>query len=913
MTSSEDNIILPLDESLGVYLTRIGRGSKTDISIFDRGEFYSLHHDDAIFVANDFLKSPEAIKYLGKDKVPGVAISKLNFEALMRELLLVKQYRVELHAKIGQSWKRVAKGSPGNLSQFEDVLFTNHEMSQSSGVVSLNITASNGCYQVSLVYIDVLLKQLSFCELSDTEQFCTLESILVQISPKEVLFPIPQSNPEYPKLSQLFKRLKVFVISQKPSDHQAEKGKGSLSKLVLKEDGVSAKMSSNTGMMGCVSSLVKYLELFSDESNHNQFEVQEISPHLYMRIDGAAFSGLNVMPSHPSEPVFSSLWGLLNHCFTPQGQRLLSSWLKQPLLDSNKITERHDVVEALVEDSQLRQNLSVALKRIPDFYRIAKKVQRGKGTLQDCYKLYMAIKQIPLLLDAFCKYSGPFETTLNCLFITSLREYEQDFATYSELVETTVDLDKCDLGEFVIKHSFDEDLGELRSQLDSLEEQIDVEFNRIARLLNAEKGKGIKLDNSSVHGHCCRVTRKDEKGLRNHNSLQILQTKKDGVSFTSSALKSLSSEFKTTQKNYQEVQSGIVQEVLKVAAGYAEPMVSLNHVIAHMDCLLSFSHASVNAPIPFIRPTVLEKGAGVIKLVGSRHPCVEGNDDITFISNDVDLNKAESSFLIITGPNMGGKSTYIRQIGVVSILTQIGCFVPCETAEVSIVSSIYARVGATDSQAKGVSTFMAEMLETSAILSTADSNSLIIIDELGRGTSTYDGFGLAWSISNYIIEKLNCLAVFATHFHEMTNLENVQKAVRNYHVSALVQENALALLYKVTPGPCDQSFGVHVAKLAQFPESVIEKAQSKAAELDQFKFVPDSCLESGDHTDFVGATKMIDDLLNKLNDSYKSGMRGEQLRKILDSFMADNEELVQNNPILSNIVNKTSPKCISGA
>ena len=910
MTSTEENITLPLDESLGVYLSRIGRGSSTEIKIFDRGEFYSLHHDDAIFVANDFLKSPEAIKYLGKDKIPGIAISKLNFEVLMRELLLVKQYRVELHGKEGSGWKRIAKGSPGNVSQFEDILFTNHEMSQSTGVVSLNFTFSEGCYKVSLVYIDVLMKQLSFCELSDTEQFSTLESVLVQISTKEVLFPIPQSNPEYPKLSQMFQRLKIFVISQKSADYQADKGRGSLSKLALTEDGLTAKISSHDGMMGCLASLVKYLELFSDESNHHQFELNEVSPHLYMRLDGAAFSGLNVMPALPTDPVFSSLWGILNHCFTPQGQRLLSNWLKQPLLDCNKIKERHDVVEALVEDSQFRQNLSVALKRIPDFFRIAKKVQRGKGNLQDCYKLYMAIKQIPLILDAFCKYSGPFETTLNCLFITSLREFEQDFVSYSELVETTVDLDKCDLGEYVIKHSFDENLGELRSQLDSLEEQINTEFNRIARLLNAEKGKGIKLDNSATYGHCCRVTRKDEKGLRNNKSLQILQTKKDGVSFTSSDLKTLSADFKNTQKNYEEVQSGIVGEVLKVATGYAEPMVNLNHVIALMDCLLSFSHASVNAPIPYVRPTVLEKGTGLIKLVGSRHPCVEGNDDITFISNDVTLNKADSSFLIITGPNMGGKSTYIRQIGVTSIMVQIGCFVPCEAAEVSVVSSIYARVGATDSQAKGVSTFMAEMLETSAILSTADSDSLIIIDELGRGTSTYDGFGLAWSISNHIIEKLNCLAVFATHFHEMTNLENVQKAVRNYHVSALVQDDALALLYKVTPGPCDQSFGVHVAKLAQFPESVIEKAQIKAAELDQFKFVPETCLERGEHVEFVSATKLIDDLLKELNNSYKSGNRGGELRGIVDTFMSEHEKLIQTNPILSNIVNKTISKAI---
>ena len=904
---AEDNIPLPLDESLAAYLFRLERTTATQIRIFERGDFYSLHHDDAIFVANEFLKSPEAIKYLGPKRVPGVAISRLNFTALMRELLVIRQYRVELHAKTDNGWRRTAKGSPGNLSQFEDILFTNHDMSQSSGILSLHYTSADGTYTINLVYIDVLVKQITFCEIKDTEQFCLLESIVVQLSPKEVVLPSYPNAPEDKKLQQIFERLRMSVVTQKPSVYQADKGTTSLPKMLRAEDGLSAKMQSSDALMGCIASLVKYLDLFSDDSNVNQYEISEIALDLYMRLDGAAFHGLNVMPSSPNQPSFASLWGILNHCSTPQGQRLLSNWLKQPLLDKSKITERLDVVEALVEDSELRQNLAMALKRFPDFFRIVKKVQRNKGSLQDCYKLYMAIKQIPVLLDTLCKYDGDHHTTFNCLFITKLREYEEDFAQFSELVQTTVDLDKCDVGEFVIKHTFDEDLGELRRQLDSLNDDIEVEFNRIARVLNADKGKTIKLDVTSTYGHCFRVTRKDEKGLRQNKSLVILQTKKDGVLFTSNPLKVLSAEFKCTHKSYEDVQMGIVGEVLKVACGYADPLVSVNHLVALLDSLLSFAVASVNAPIPFVRPTILERGTGVVKLVGSRHPCVEANEDVTFISNDVSLNKEDSSFLIITGPNMGGKSTYIRQLGLSCILAQIGCFVPCQSAEISIISSIYARVGATDSQARGVSTFMAEMLDTSAILSTADSDSLIIIDELGRGTSTYDGFGLAWAISNYIIDQVGCLAVFATHFHEMTNLEHVQRAARNYHVSALVENESLALLYKVTAGPCDQSFGIHVAKLAQFPENVIQLAQEKAAELDQFQFVPESCLGAGEHGDFVGANQVIDSLLERLKEGYTKGSRGEQLRGILQEFLSDNAANISNNPILNSLVNKRNP------
>ncbi|PWN32362.1 uncharacterized protein FA14DRAFT_158290 [Meira miltonrushii] len=308
--------------------------------------------------------------------------------------------------------------------------------------------------------------------------------------------------------------------------------------------------------------------------------------------------------------------------------------------------------------------------------------------------------------------------------------------------------------------------------------------------------------------------------------------------------KDLSVDHIDLQNKYSTHQSGLVRQVIMIAAGYCPPLEQFNAIIANLDVIISFAFVSSHAPIPYVRPQIFEMGKNAPMIVKeARHPCLEVQDDLNFIPNDAETVPDESKFLVITGPNMGGKSTYIRSIGIIALVSQAGCFVSCAPgAKVPIFDAILARFGAGDNQTKGVSTFIAEMLETSTILRLATRDSLIIIDELGRGTSTYDGFGLAWSISEFISSKIRSKCLFASHFAETVALADQIKHVQNLHCKvhveprhdsqALEKESEITLLYKVEPGIYDRSYNIHVAELAGFSPSVIKLAKRKADEME---------------------------------------------------------------------------------
>ncbi|CCJ29847.1 unnamed protein product, partial [Pneumocystis jirovecii] len=707
--------------------------------------------------------------------------------------------------------------------------------------LSVNVSVKENQHFVGIAFLDGLTKKLGVTEFIDNELYNNFEFLLVQLNTKEVIIPLNEENKnlELSKVKTVSENAGMIVTEISEQDFKIDNlnydfpcffNEESL-KLLSHIESKIAKSS--------IAALIKYLLYTNNLTDSEKLQLYKYNLSQYMKLDIPALKALSLFPDPTFESNKSmSLFGLLNRCKTAIGSRLLSQWIKQPLMDLIEINKRQLLVEAFSKNLHALQSVQEFLKSFPDVYKLNRKFQKKKATLEEVVRVYQMIIKIPDLINALEGVNDHnYSVLIQELYLSKLKEFNGNLKKYIKLIETTIDFEAMSNHEWIIKSEFDESLTRLLNELNELKDKIYQEHLRVGEELQQDTMKKLKLEQSEIHGWCLRLTRSHAYSIRDKNYIE-LSTLKSGVYFTTLMMRQYSKEYNDILAQYKHQQTELAKEVVEIAgiliyyfrfksmvilASFCPIMEELGMVIGHLDVIISFSDLSSSSVLPYVRP-IISKDSKII-LKESRHPCLEIQTDITFISNDVYLERGVSEFLIITGPNMGGKSTYIRQIGIIVLMAQIGCFVPCEKAEISIFDCILARVGANDTQLKGISTFMAEMLETATILETASSNSLIIIDELGRGTSTADGFGLAWAISEYLISKINAFSLFATHFHEYIN-----------------------------------SF--------VFPESVVKLAKRKASELENSM---STCVEKYTMEDIKNGANILSQIMNewkeKINES----------------------------------------------
>ncbi|XP_053691688.1 DNA mismatch repair protein spellchecker 1 [Sabethes cyaneus] len=814
----------------------------TTVRFFDRSDYYSCHGSDSEFVAKCVFKSTNVVKIMAPagldEELPYVVLSKNNFEGLVRDLLLVRNYRVEVYTNKGpmkssNGWVLEFKGSPGNLTQFEDLLFANNDMVSGSALLALHLKQDGRQKVVGVACVETNERLLSVSEFVDDDFYSELEAMIVILGPKECI--LPTKDFEYARIETMLKRNNVVVTTKKKTEFSLEKNYviQDLNKLLRfskgqQESANSLPETSNTIALAALGVSIRYLELVNDSSNHGQYQLKLLNLNRFVHLDAAAVNALNLFPKrgiNMNLPAFKwhSVLGVLDRCRTPQGHRLMAQWVKQPLRSYNIIKDRHDIVECLVDSACVRSEMhDLHLKRLPDILILVKRLLKKKASLQDIFRLYQVVLRIPKILRLLETLEN---TAIKSIIYNPMKDTLADLKLFKAMVEQILDLEAVGRGEYLIKHTFDDQLKEHKDKMDEIEQKMKRLLSKVAKELGLNEGTSIKLEFVSHLGYHFRISLKDETIIRKNSNFQVLDAIKGGVRFSNEKLTDYNTDFSISREAYQEQQKSIVDEVIRIAIGYVEPCTILNNQIAQVDCFVSFAVAATSAPEPYVRPKMHLEDEGVLKLKRLRHPCLELQEDVNFIANDAEFHKDQTTMYIITGPNMGGKSTYIRSVGVAVLMAHVGSFVPCEKADITIVDSILGRIGANDNLSKGLSTFMVEMVETAGIIRTATDKSLVVIDELGRGTSTYEGCGIAWSIAEYLAKEKKCFALFATHFHEIAEMSETITTVKSCHMEAIADNDNFTLLYQVKPGVMQKSFGIHVARLANFPKDLVTLAQ----------------------------------------------------------------------------------------
>ena len=602
-----------------------------------------------------------------------------------------------------------------------------------------------------------------------------------------------------------------------------------------------------------ISNLLDYIYKYhkNNLAHLNKIEILEISS--YMQLDANTRRNLELHTNIDKKGKENSLFKLIDKADTVMGSRLLNEWLERPLIDKEKIEKRLDLVEYFYLNTDISHKITFYLDDIYDLERIIGKISYQRANARDFISLKTSLRNIP----EFKKYLSKLDNK----DIVSFSKNIPDVSNIYEILDKSIINDPpiviTEGG--IIKEGFNDDLDKLKESSISAEKD----------LINYEKDEKektgiskLKINYNKNNGYSIEVTKANTHLVPDYYIRK--QTLKNQERYTTEKLEELSNLILGSSDKINELEYKIFGEIREFILDNTKKLQYLSKLISIIDSLNSLAKLAIENN--YKKPIITNDNT--IKIKDGRHPVIEKNlKENEFIANDTDIGEDNNLIQIITGPNMAGKSTYMRQMAIIIILAQMGSFVPCQSASISVCDKVFTRIGASDNISKGESTFMLEMNEVSNILKNSTENSFIILDEVGRGTSSDDGLSIAMSLVDYLSKKKRAKTVFATHFHELTILENKLDNVVNLKIDILEEDNNLVFLRKISKGKTDRSYGIEVAKLSGLPDELIENAKIFMDKLDE------------DDRVFKNSTNIVN---NTIDDIYK--IKVDKLKENIDSI-----------------------------
>ena len=783
---------------------------KDCILFYRLGDFYEMFFDDAITASREL-----ELTLTGKDcgqeeRAPMCGVPYHAAETYIARLI-EKGYKVAICEQLEdpKTAKGIVKRGVIRVVTPGTVMETNLlDEKKNNYIMSIY---KNGIYY-GVAVCDLTTGDFRTTQIKEQNNFATLMDEISRYSPAEIIINrmLLASTEEMDKIKE---RFSVYISVLDENHFDADYEDFELKYDIVNEDEQEVKnLKEQILCVAASNGLFRYLQDTQKNDLKYIHKIKLYNTTHYMSLDTSARRNLEITEKLRDKSKKGTLLWVLDKTSTSMGGRLLRRWLNDPLIDVEKINERLEAVKELKEDIMLRGEIVDSLKKVYDIERLAGKISYGSANGRDLVSLKNSSKQLPDVKANLSKAKSKL--------LVQLYENLDVLEDIYQIIENSI-VDDPPIGikeGDLIKKGYDE-------EIDHLKDATTNGKNWILKIEAEEKEKtgikGLKIGFNKVFGYFIEVTKANLHLVP--DTYIRKQTLTNCERFVTDELKRVENEILGAEERVVNLEYNAFCDIRGKIEEQISRVQQTANIISMLDVLCSF--ATVADDMNYVMPIV--DHSGTIDIKNGRHPVIEKILPTgSFVENDTYLDKGDNRLAIITGPNMAGQSTYMRQVALITLMAQCGSFVPASYAKIGVVDKIFTRVGASDDLSMGQSTFMVEMMEVASILKEATENSLVILDEIGRGTSTYDGLSIAWAVAEYISDKEKCGAktLFATHYHELISLEEKLDGVKNYSIAVKEKGEDVIFLRKIVPGGTDESYGVHVAKLAGVPQVVTKRA-----------------------------------------------------------------------------------------